>query len=101
CARLRPPPAFPTRRSSDLTTRSRLNFINPIRVTAANGTVVAVGTVVKQLTTTFGGAAFAPSNGWAHLVHRPDKGDLLGCGADGRSEEHTSELQSPDHLVCR
>src|SRR5207244_11808496 len=24
-----------------------------------------------------------------------------GCGAFGRSEEHTSELQSPDHLVCR
>src|SRR5258708_26565856 len=26
-----------------------------------------------------------------------------GCGAQGkkRSEEHTSELQSPDHLVCR
>src|SRR5258708_24814674 len=24
----------------------------------------------------------------------------LACGA-GRSEEHTSELQSPDHLVCR
>src|SRR5258708_24477786 len=22
-------------------------------------------------------------------------------GAGGRSEEHTSELQSPDHLVCR
>src|SRR5258708_27465839 len=22
-------------------------------------------------------------------------------GADRRSEEHTSELQSPDHLVCR
>src|SRR5207244_10600368 len=22
-------------------------------------------------------------------------------GVDGRSEEHTSELQSPDHLVCR
>src|SRR5207244_11163170 len=22
-------------------------------------------------------------------------------GAPGRSEEHTSELQSPDHLVCR
>src|SRR5438552_10643187 len=21
--------------------------------------------------------------------------------SDGRSEEHTSELQSPDHLVCR
>src|SRR5258708_25753131 len=26
---------------------------------------------------------------------------LIGAGADQRSEEHTSELQSPDHLVCR
>src|SRR5438552_10025563 len=26
-----------------------------------------------------------------------DEGDLF----TGRSEEHTSELQSPDHLVCR
>src|SRR5207244_11058854 len=24
-----------------------------------------------------------------------------GAGEDVRSEEHTSELQSPDHLVCR
>src|SRR5258708_12535978 len=24
-----------------------------------------------------------------------------GEGSDSRSEEHTSELQSPDHLVCR
>src|SRR5438552_9356444 len=23
------------------------------------------------------------------------------CGCPSRSEEHTSELQSPDHLVCR
>src|SRR5258708_31671071 len=23
------------------------------------------------------------------------------CAGEGRSEEHTSELQSPDHLVCR
>src|SRR5947208_6790501 len=26
---------------------------------------------------------------------------LLWVGWFGRSEEHTSELQSPDHLVCR
>src|SRR5258708_31977604 len=26
---------------------------------------------------------------------------LLGAGLHLRSEEHTSELQSPDHLVCR
>src|SRR5258708_19220696 len=39
------------------------------------------------------------------------KGELVRCGAPksisgvrtwiSRSEEHTSELQSPDHLVCR
>src|SRR5438552_11703955 len=27
--------------------------------------------------------------------------DLLALELGGRSEEHTSELQSPDHLVCR
>src|SRR5258708_22052222 len=27
--------------------------------------------------------------------------DVLGSAVDQRSEEHTSELQSPDHLVCR
>src|SRR5947208_11193173 len=26
---------------------------------------------------------------------------IFGYDAEGRSEEHTSELQSPDHLVCR
>jgi hypothetical protein len=66
------------------TTRSRLNFINPITVTGTGGAViVAGGVVVKQISTTIGGVVAAPSNGWAHLVHRPDKGDLLGCGADG------------------
>src|SRR5438876_6293830 len=28
-------------------------------------------------------------------------GSGLGCPQDERSEEHTSELQSPVHLVCR
>src|SRR5258708_15763570 len=33
----------------------------------------------------------------------PDRGPLTGLPGSrrGRSEEHTSELQSPDHLVCR
>src|SRR5258708_27331920 len=34
---------------------------------------------------------------WNPRAARARKGDH----ADGRSEEHTSELQSPDHLVCR
>src|SRR5258708_13356850 len=29
------------------------------------------------------------------------KSQMAKRGPDGRSEEHTSELQSPDHLVCR
>src|SRR5207244_11499697 len=29
------------------------------------------------------------------------KAATIACGAVERSEEHTSELQSPDHLVCR
>jgi hypothetical protein len=58
-------------------TRSLLHFINPI------GTFAPAGVVVKQISTRINGVVAAPSNGWAHLVHRPDKGDLLGCGADG------------------
>src|SRR5207244_5101011 len=27
--------------------------------------------------------------------------ERIGCKCGSRSEEHTSELQSPDHLVCR
>src|SRR5207244_12242866 len=35
-------------------------------------------------------------------VHQPRDRRAQGfCGGRGRSEEHTSELQSPDHLVCR
>src|SRR5258708_29649188 len=36
--------------------------------------------------------------GPVRLAHRPYRSDR--CGRP-RSEEHTSELQSPDHLVCR
>src|SRR5947208_16247063 len=32
---------------------------------------------------------------------RPIPGRPTGMTSVGRSEEHTSELQSPDHLVCR
>src|SRR5207244_12888108 len=37
-----------------------------------------------------------------HSVAFSPNGTTLATGDDGgRSEEHTSELQSPDHLVCR
>src|SRR5438552_12861195 len=31
----------------------------------------------------------------------PGRYVLLAHAREGRSEEHTSELQSPDHIVCR
>src|SRR5947208_6688081 len=35
-----------------------------------------------------------------HIELLPGQRLIVQCGFD-RSEEHTSELQSPDHLVCR
>src|SRR6185369_14969716 len=56
---------------SNTTVQTRLNFINP-----------ANGAVIKQLSTTTAPTQ-ANQGGWAHLVYRPDKGDLLGCGVNG------------------
>src|SRR5690606_39372363 len=49
-----------------------------------------------------------PAQGRHHFDHRPQRrrqvdADLDGQSADGhgRSEEHTSELQSRENLVCR
>src|SRR5258708_30743729 len=37
----------------------------------------------------------------AESRHRMEPGFTFQFGGATRSEEHTSELQSPDHLVCR
>src|SRR5205814_2548568 len=84
---------FPTRRSSDLTVAggrtgldvdgvtswSRGAFAVDASVTGAGGGVVAIGA----------GACGAAAGAGAVFC------------AGGRSEEHTSELQSLRHLVCR
>ncbi|MGH7357596.1 MAG: hypothetical protein ACREJR_02150, partial [Candidatus Rokuibacteriota bacterium] len=64
------------------TVRKRLNFISPVD-----------GKVVMQISTTVD-----PSSGWVHLVHRQDKGDLLGCGADGAvySIDFSRTTDTPD-----
>src|SRR5258708_23130142 len=36
-----------------------------------------------------------------HIGAKVRRGDIVGHLVVRRSEEHTSELQSPDHLVCR
>src|SRR5688500_2037965 len=76
----------------------------------------------STITNTTPGKRFAVVAGYAHLVPKSDPGTLLGAKSDidgsgaptlsgswyvndnfavDRSEEHTSELQSPCNLVCR
>src|SRR5688572_31995360 len=78
------PPSFPTRRSSDLLNGS----------TAANVNVDGVvEDSIRNIEDVMGGSA-------ADIL----KGDKLAntlFGLAGRSEEHTSELQSQSNLVCR
>src|SRR5207244_10091224 len=86
-----PPHSFPTRRSSDLSPRSA-----PTRRSSAgfswgeHKTDRAEGSGTRSL----GRRAVA-------LVVGPRGARRGASGYDRRSEEHTSELQSPDHLVCR
>src|SRR5258708_22910918 len=42
---------------------------------------------------------YGEENSWRRVVSAIEA--ARGTGALARSEEHTSELQSPDHLVCR
>src|SRR5438552_12644362 len=42
-----------------------------------------------------------PNESHVHLVDGSRDGLAIGDLGLPRSEEHTSELQSPDHLVCR
>src|SRR5258708_27687757 len=79
----RPPRStlFPTRRSSDLVAFTELGAV------AADCLVVGIALGQPHFRPCFDGrAANAVTAGNELLI---------------RSEEHTSELQSPDHLVCR
>src|SRR5207244_13166990 len=70
-------PSFPTRRSSDLSELPRRGSSGPLRWPS--------GSRRHRL--------------WLRLTGRPDS--PVRRSQSRRSEEHTSELQSPDHLVCR
>src|SRR5690606_40822314 len=86
-------PSFPTRRSSDLK-----RLLGP-RGCAEPGAFLA-SQVLHRLCHTPGGSQMAQGP-------RPEHGPLTGvrvvelAGIGPRSEEHTSELQSRENLVCR
>src|SRR5207248_11493317 len=89
-------PSFPTRRSSDLllagdADRARALEQHAMDVHARLDT--EVGALRRRVQ--------EPDRGRA--AHAPALGDLVAPDAvlRGRSEEHTSELQSPYDLVCR
>src|SRR5207244_13011885 len=96
CAYLPALHSFPTRRSSDLA----------VAITAASTDVIVLrGLALNGLgTATFGISLTV--GGQVQIAHCAvnaftGAGIRIAPNSTGRSEEHTSELQSPDHLVCR
>src|SRR5207248_9981470 len=88
--------SFPTRRSSDLAASFRGYRRADGRVGTRNHVLVVPTVVCASVVAERIAAAVAPVG--TALPH------LAGCGQLGpdlRSEEHTSELQSPYDLVCR
>src|SRR5207244_6141247 len=86
------PHSFPTRRSSDLA-HCHVDRVDTVDELAAGGHWKRAVTVVDQ-------------GRHALIKHADDveiavSVEILQSDLLRRSEEHTSELQSPDHLVCR
>src|SRR5205807_7975200 len=84
--------SFPTRRSSDL--------IDRLEAAQASGRAQPVAEAAEELTRRghvleIGSPAAADERGLG------ERGVRSEAAEDGRSEEHTSELQSPCNLVCR
>src|SRR6476660_8477659 len=67
-----------------------------------SGTKLAIGTESAVVSTP---VMPMPQPHWKHAVTMPNAASavsrFVAAACSGRSEEHTSELQSPDHLVCR
>src|SRR5262245_62620427 len=81
---------FPTRRSSDL----RIGVVTGVRRVSAHRAGCAGATAP-------GPAVTLPAHSHSPVPHPGGRPSLLGRPPGWRSEEHTSELQSLRHLVCR
>src|SRR5207244_7901328 len=95
------PHAFPTRRSSDLHVaaagqrlrRAQLSRTQRLEAEPLPGEFLDHGSARPGVI-----LAHAPHR---RLMPAPFALEVGWTERAGRSEEHTSELQSPDHLVCR
>src|SRR5205814_9964070 len=89
-------PSFPTRRSSDLRiTRVTLRDVAASMISAISGWTV--GSPPESMSASIR----PPSRSIAVSSDRRMCGSRAWRLTPGRSEEHTSELQSLRHLVCR
>src|SRR5690606_41212364 len=93
--RPRAPPSFPTRRSSDLGFEAPNATVRGGSITVTHGSVIAreIGSPSAALTEIIVGPEGSIK---AEMIY-PN----VRCVVGQRSEEHTSELQSRENLVCR
>src|SRR5439155_20374684 len=89
-------PSFPTRRSSDLAAvSSALPPISPIiTIALVSSSSLNSRSASRKLVPMIGSPPMPMQVDWP--IPR-----LVSCPTASRSEEHTSELQSRGHLVCR
>src|SRR5439155_20268760 len=80
--------SFPTRRSSDLEPEIAFSHAFP------QGDIISVHRDIEKTVREIARYSLKDAETWRALMNR------FQC-RDGRSEEHTSELQSRGHLVCR
>src|SRR5207244_11386190 len=94
-------PPFPTRRSSDLAAwPEREDLARDLLLCEQEGDRITHDIIHRLNGGGNGGRRpFAPDDGHVLATALDDVVDFAEQTA--RSEEHTSELQSPDHLVCR
>src|SRR5690606_41801444 len=93
--------AFPTRRSSDLKADD-IDLEYPLtekykkKGSGLRGSIMLVGPLLARF-----GKGYIPKPGGDKIGRRRLDTHFVGFEKLGRSEEHTSELQSRENLVCR
>src|SRR5207244_11887538 len=88
--------SFPTRRSSDLATECRVRSTRTRQTPRISNSLPGR----KALNLALDGPNASKSFPLSFKIKMAPSGEER-TAARFRSEEHTSELQSPDHLVCR